>query len=63
MEEIDSYNERVFIAPESKKANNVVQMDVDDEVILLGNDDPYEEAREFYTNNDILTRWQLYKVW
>ena len=32
MEEIDSYNERVFITPESDKANKVVQMDVDDEV-------------------------------
>ena len=54
MEEIDSYNERVFIAPESDKTNKIVQMDVDDEVISLGNDDIYEDARQFYANNDIL---------
>ena len=29
MEEINSYNERVFTAPESDKTNKVVQMDVD----------------------------------
>ena len=54
MEEIDSYNERVFTAPESNKTNKVVQMDVDDEVISLGNDDVYEDARQFYADNDVL---------
>ena len=54
MEEIDSYNERVFTAPESNKTNKVVQMDIDDEVISLGNDDIYEDARQFYANNDVL---------
>ena len=54
MEEIDSYNERVFTAPESNKTNKVVQMDIDDEVISLGNDDVYEDARQFYADNDVL---------
>ena len=54
MEEINSYNERVFTAPESNKTNKVVQMDIDDEAISLENDDVYEDARQFYTNNDIL---------
>ena len=37
-------------------------MDVDNEVISLGNDDPYEDAREFYANNGELdgADWDKY---
>ena len=52
MEGINSYNERVFTAPESTKTNKIVQMDVDDEVISLGDDDIYEDAMQFYADND-----------
>ena len=45
MEDINNYNERVFIALESDKTNKVVQMDVDDEVVSLGDDDTYEDTR------------------
>jgi hypothetical protein len=49
MEEIDSYNERVFVTPESNKTNNVQQsMDVDDDAISLGDDFEFEDARDFY---------------
>ena len=54
MEGIASYNERVFTTPESDKTDKVVQMDVDDEVVSLGDDDAYEDARQFYADNDIL---------
>ena len=54
MEDIDNYNERVFITLESDKTNKVVQMDVDDEIVSLGDDDVYEDARQFYADNDIL---------
>ena len=47
MEGIDSYNERVFTAPESAETNKNVQMDVDDEIVSLGDDDIYEDARQF----------------
>ena len=61
MEGIESYKERVFIAPDSEKTNKVVtQMDIDDEVISLGDD--YEDAREFYANNGELDgeNWDKY---
>jgi hypothetical protein len=49
MEEIDSYNERVFITPESNKTNDVQQsMDVDDDAISLGEDFNFKDARDFY---------------
>jgi hypothetical protein len=56
MEDIDSYNERVFIAPKSNKANNVKQivdkMDVDNEdTVSLGNESIYLNARDYYANN------------
>ena len=54
MEDIDNYNERVFITLESDKTNKVVQMDVDDEIVSLGDDDVYEDARQFYADNDVL---------
>ena len=54
MEGINSYNERVFTAPKSTKTNKIVQMDVDDEVISLGDDDIYEDAMQFYADNDVL---------
>ena len=54
MEGIDSYNERVFTTPESDKTDKVVQMDVDDKIISLGDDDIYEDARQFYADNDVL---------
>jgi hypothetical protein len=47
MEGINSYKERVFIAPESNRADIVVQMDVDNEIISLGDDDSYQDARDF----------------
>ena len=53
MEDIDNYNERVFIAVESDKANKIVQMDVDEDTVSLGDDDTYEDARQFYADNDI----------
>ena len=49
MEEIDSYNERVFITPESNKTNIVVQMYVDDDAVSLGSQ--FEDAREFYAQH------------
>ena len=55
MEDINNYNERVFVALESDKTNKIVQMDVDnDEADLLGDDNVYQDARQFYSNNDIL---------
>jgi hypothetical protein len=56
MEDIDSYNERVFIAPKSNKTDVVKQivdeMEVDNEdAVSLGNDSVYSNAREFYANN------------
>ena len=54
MEDIDNYNERVFIALESDKTNKVVQMDVDEDAVSLGDDDTYEDARQFYADNDVL---------
>jgi hypothetical protein len=49
MEEIDSFNERIFITPESNKTNVVEQsMDVDD-AISLGEDFDFEDTRDFYT--------------
>ena len=39
MEGINSFNERVFTTPESVKTDKVIQMDVDDEVVSLGDDD------------------------
>ena len=55
MEDINNYNERVFIAIESDKTNKVVQMDVDnDDAVSLGDDDTYEDARQFYADNDAL---------
>jgi hypothetical protein len=49
MEEIDSFNERVFITPESNKTNVVEQtMDVDDDAISLGSDFAFEDARDLY---------------
>ena len=53
MEGIDSYNERVFATPESDKTDKVVQMDVDDKIISLGDDDIYEDPRQFYADNDV----------
>jgi hypothetical protein len=56
MEDIDSYNERVFIAPKSNKTDVVKQivdkMEVDNEdAVSLGNDSVYSNARDFYANN------------
>jgi hypothetical protein len=56
MEDIDSYNERVFIAPKSNKTDVVKQivdeMEVDNEdAVSLGNDSVYSNARDFYVNN------------
>jgi hypothetical protein len=52
MEEIDSFNERVFIAPKSNKTNVVEQsMDVDDDAVSLGSDFAFEDARDFYARN------------
>jgi hypothetical protein len=56
MEDIDSYNERVFIAPKSNKTDVVKQivdkMDVDNEdAVSLGNDSVYSNARDFYASN------------
>jgi hypothetical protein len=56
MEDIDSYNERVFIAPKSNKTDVVKQIvdnvDVDNEdAVSLGNESPYSNARDFYVNN------------
>ena len=53
MEDIDNYNERVFVALESDKTNKIVQMDVDEDAVSLGDDDTYEDARQFYADNDI----------
>jgi hypothetical protein len=50
MEDIDSYNERMFITPKSNKTDIVVQMDVD-KIISLGDDDTYQDARDFYAHN------------
>ena len=46
MEDIDNYNERVFIALESDKTNKVVQMDIDEDAVSLGDDDTYEDTDE-----------------
>jgi hypothetical protein len=56
MEDIDSYNERVFIAPKSNKTDVVKQivdeMDVDNEdAVSLGNESVYSNARDYYANN------------
>jgi hypothetical protein len=56
MEDINSYNERVFIAPKSNKTDIVKQivdrMDVDNEdAVSLGNESTYSNARDFYANN------------
>jgi hypothetical protein len=56
MEDIDSYNERVFIAPKSNKTDVVKQivdeMDVDNEdAVSLGNESVYLNARDFYASN------------
>jgi hypothetical protein len=56
MEDIDSYNERVFIAPRSNKTDAVKQivdrMDIDNEdAVSLGNESAYSNARDFYVNN------------
>jgi hypothetical protein len=56
MEDIDSYNERVLIAPKSNKTNVVKQivdkMDVDNEdAVSLGNESVYLNARDYYANN------------
>jgi hypothetical protein len=56
MEDINSYNERVFIAPKSNKTDVVKQivdeMDVDNEdAVLLGNKSVYLNTRDFYANN------------
>ena len=54
MEDIDNYNERVFIALESDKTNKVVQMDIDEDAVSLGDDDAYEDAREFYASHNFV---------
>ena len=54
MEDIDNYNERVFIALESDKTNKVVQMDVDEDAVSLGDDDVYEDARQFYADHGFI---------
>jgi hypothetical protein len=56
MEDIDSYNERVLIAPKSNKTDVVKQivdrMDVDNEdAVSLGNKSVYSNARDFYASN------------
>jgi hypothetical protein len=56
MEDIDSYNERVLIAPKSNKTDIVKQivdvMDVDNEdAVSLGNESVYLNARDYYANN------------
>jgi hypothetical protein len=56
MEDINSYNERVFIAPKSNKTDIVKQivdeMDVDNEdAVSLGNESVYSNARDYYANN------------
>jgi hypothetical protein len=56
MEDIDSYNERVFIAPKSNKTDVVKQivdeMDVDNEdTVSLGDKSIYLNARDFYAKN------------
>jgi hypothetical protein len=52
MEDINSYNERVFIAPKSDKTDIVEQMDVDNEdAVSLGNESIYLNARDFYAKN------------
>jgi hypothetical protein len=56
MEDIDSYNERVFIAPKSNKTDVVKQivdeMDVDNEdAVSLGDESVYLNARDFYAKN------------
>ena len=62
MEDIDNYNERVFIALESDKTNKIVQMDVDEDAVSLGDDNAYEDARQFYADNDILDGDYIHKV-
>ena len=54
MEDIDNYNERVFIALESDKTDKVVQMDIDEDTVSLGDEEVYLDARQFYADNDIL---------
>ena len=54
MEDIDNYNERVFITLESDKTNKVVQMDIDEDAVSLGDDKVYLDARQFYADNDPL---------
>ena len=54
MEDIDNYNERVFIALESDKTNKVVQMDIDEDAVSLGDDDTYEDARQFYADHNFV---------
>jgi hypothetical protein len=56
MEDIDSYNERVFIAPKSNKTDIVKQvvdqMDVDNEdAVSLGNESVYLNTRDLYAEN------------
>jgi hypothetical protein len=56
MEDIDSYNERVLIAPKSNKTDVVKQivdrMEVDNEdTVSLGNKSVYSNARDFYASN------------
>jgi hypothetical protein len=56
MEDIDSYNERVLIAPKSSKTDVfkqiVDEMDVDNEdAVSLGNESVYLNARDYYANN------------
>jgi hypothetical protein len=58
MEDIDSYNERVFIAPKSNKTDVVKQivdeMDVDNEdAVSLGNKSIYLNTRDYYANNTL----------
>ena len=54
MEDIDNYNERVFVALESDKTNKIIQMDIDEDAVSLGDEEVYLDARQFYTNNDPL---------
>jgi hypothetical protein len=58
MEDIDSYNERVFITPKSDKTDVVNQivneMDVDNEdAVSLGNESVYLNTRDYYANNTL----------
>jgi hypothetical protein len=54
MEDINSYKERVFIAPKSNKTDVVEQMDVDDnDAVSLGDESIYQNARDFYAENTL----------